>query len=143
MKEKDRIRARIAEVIIQAQIASDAGKGVYVLSCDTDGRRKAKRKGYPAKDNAILEAIRLICQLREKTFRFSVCRSTDQNNHPCFIVYFNFYIDNKRRQVSFHCFDKRLWKFETKSRKTTWDKKYSSSKTVRTLIRDGKDVSPR
>jgi len=160
---KDAVKARIAELIIQAQIASDSAKGKRTFpETNSDlysrrhaenrhsrfddenepetGRDRASRRGYAHKDWAIINAIRLIALSHNKTYRYSVSRGLDQNDQPCFIVYFDFKIEGKRQQISFHCFNESLSRFVKNSSKSSWNKK-NCAYTARQL--DKKGASPR
>lgn len=122
---------RIAKAIYHAQAASDGGKGISELQKWYAGSLRGA--GYPAKDTQILLAIDLINKSHSKTFRYSVKRGRDQNGCSSFIVYFDFKIDGKREQVSFHSFNKKLWNYVKRSRASTWSKDRSSRDSVELL----------
>ena len=119
------VEARIALCIIRAQKSSDAGKGIDRISLSKKYSRPC-RMGYGFKEADILEAIRLI--RRNKTqFNYWVEFAPDQNGVNSIVVYFDFKIENKRYQVSFHnhgC--KELDNYVNTGRKTHWHKTVSS-----------------
>ena len=105
------IDKKIAEAIVYAQIASDAGKGKLIL----EGRNIFKYnytvdKGYNAKDGYIFSALNLIRNTKNCSYKYYVTAQPDQNGNPSFIIYFNFKVNGKREQVSFHSFNKKMWK---------------------------------
>jgi len=94
------VEAMIALCIIRAQKSSDYGKGINRISLSKKLSRPC-RMGYGFKEDDILEAIRLI--RRNKTqFNYWVEFAPDQNGVNSILVYFDFKIDDKRYQVSFH-----------------------------------------
>ena len=105
------IDKKIAEAIVYAQIASDAGKGIEIL----EGRNVFKYnstvdKGYHSKDGYIFSALNLIRNTKNCSYKYYVTAQPDQHGNPSFIIYFNFKVNGKREQVSFHSFNKKLWK---------------------------------
>ena len=105
------IDKKIAEAIVYAQIASDAGKGIEIL--EGSNLRKymsTLSKGYHAKDGYIFSAIKLIRNTKNCSYKYYVTAQPDQHGNPSFIIYFNFKVNGKREQVSFHSFNKKLWK---------------------------------
>lgn len=120
--------------------------------------KSSYRASYQAKESQILLAIQLICRSHDRSIRFSVTEShtpeygskydpdvdwwvQDRSKiigyFDCFIVYFDFKINGKREQISFHSFDERLRKYVSKSKKTTWSKDRTSRKTAKDLKRYG------
>ena len=122
---KNNVEARIALCIIRAQKSSDAGKGIDRISLSKKLSRPCMM-GYGFKEADIVEAIRLI--RRNKTqFNYWVEFAPDQNGVNSIVVYFDFKIDDKRYQVSFHnhgC--KELGAYVNTGRKTHWHKTVSS-----------------
>lgn len=105
------IDKKIAEAIVYAQIASDAGKGIEIL----EGRNVFKYnstvdKGYHSKDGYIFSALNLIRNTKNCSYKYYVTAQPDQHGNPSFIIYFNFKVNGKREQISFHSFNKKLWK---------------------------------
>ena len=60
MKNNNNVESIIALNIIQAQMASDAGKGKKNLALDKSLERGPMRMGYSLKETYILRALRLI-----------------------------------------------------------------------------------
>lgn len=96
--KRDRL---IAEAILNAQIASDAGKSRHHFR---HVPTKAVAERYEAKDEYVRKAIRLIVTGRHSHFRFAV---QDGGSTP-YLVYFEVEINGERCQVSFHSFDRSL-----------------------------------
>lgn len=118
-----RVERRIAEAIILAQAASDGGKYLQSKICHVPGTfaeeaKKAWTSRYPEKDRQIRRAIALIQKSGTPDFRFSIV--IDKEKKARFIVYFNFTIDGRRGQVSFHSFDKSLERLVSGSQVTSW-----------------------
>ncbi len=116
----------IARCIVLAQIASDGGKNIYSELAAVSGGHRAAAAGYSLKDGNIKKAISLISSRRECGITYSVCEDASYSNKT-YLIYFTFYIEGVRKQVSFHSpgEDKFYKKISCSSRKTTWDKKSS------------------
>ena len=112
----------IARHIIYAQMASDAGKGIVSLktSCHSFDD-EVKNKGYDTKDGFIFKAVSLI-RGTKTNFNYWVEKAPDQRGNMSFGVYFDFKVDGKRQQVSFHTFSKKWVSLVHTGRKTRWDK---------------------
>lgn len=108
--------------IYLAQMASDAGKGIYELP-PWDNKEK-RGLGYPQKDEYILRAIGLIIRKKNTGFSFYVTRCKDINSY---LVYFETTLGNELYQVSFHSYCSSLEKYLKKNSKhhTVWDEKSS------------------
>lgn len=112
--------------ILLAQVASDAAKGIgsQLVSRSISKIRPliddARRNGYSAKDLYIKRAITKIAKSNNKDIRFSVIK--DEEKVAKFIVYFDFRLDGRREQVSFHSFDHSLEKFVKNSQRSSWIK---------------------
>ena len=120
------VEARIALCIIRAQKSSDAGKGIDRISLSKKLSRPCMM-GYGFKEADVLEAIRLI--RRNKTrFNYWAEFAPDQNGVNSIVVYFDFKVDDKRYQVSFHNhnYGNELESYVNTGRKTHWHKKFSS-----------------
>lgn len=123
----------ILKNILLAQIASDGGKGIEEL-IETSASKKekyARKMAYNKKEEYILQAIRTI--RRSKTdVNYYVEEKGDQNGYPSIIVYFDFKINNKRKQVSFHTpYNKastELYLLKGSGRKTRWSKNIGGSR---------------
>lgn len=116
----------VAKYIVLAQAASDGGKYIEEeLWADvSDKTRSAWLEGYRAKDRYIMYAITRIVQKRVQSFRFFVQADEDKKNR--YIVYFNFYVNGRRRQVSFHSFNKELKPFTKNGQRSCWKKQDDS-----------------
>lgn len=108
-----------ARHIILAQAASDGGKEKKkdkrgntraVIKTERGACRKAWREGYSAKEEHIMCAILDIAR-RRGTSRIHFFVKWDEKDVAKYLVYFNFKIEGKRYQVSFHSFDDRLRRF--------------------------------
>ena len=134
------IDERIARNIIKAQIASDSGKSQSNRTgAKNQIARGAERFGYDAKTFFILDALRLIRSNKNSMFHYYVTELTaDQNGYDSIIVYFDFNIDGKRYQVSFHTpyhqVSNELMKMCGTGRKTHWKKDVSSIQSIRKLV---------
>ena len=139
----------IAKLIILAQASSDVGKGIgdlyYALPT---GMQKKANYGYPSKDMAIYDLLRIMSRNPRRDAHFYVCEDTERVAY--FIVYFDFMLGSSKVQVSFHSFDKRLKQFLTGSRRshTEWKSELESRNVCFALaerfgyIRPGFTVSP-
>ena len=111
----------IAQKVIFAQIASDAGKGNHRLHIKGDDF--AHRRGYLVKDKLIKQAIALISNNPLCGWNFFEIGGKDQNGYGSIITYFE-YKDRdtgRRYQMSFHTPCRSLKKLKTsKGRKTRW-----------------------
>lgn len=140
------VNSKIAGYICLAQQASDAGKGRYIVFRKKDGKindddygyghgrrhgnrmtrnkkNYAQRNAYSVKEEFILRAINLIRNTKSN-FNYFIEASPDQNGFASYITYFDFKIEGKRFQVSFHTpqnLGKKLKKYINTGRKTRWD----------------------
>lgn len=89
----------VCAYIIKAQMCSDAGKRIYEEYEYPSWRKEAKKWGYSHKDKFIKLACQKICQLKGRSGFHFYLYLWDW----CPIIYFNFKLDGKRHQVSFHC----------------------------------------
>ena len=106
----------IKACIVQAQIASDIAKDCYNDAYN-------KKAWYRLKDKSIYKACHEISKSHGKSdIKFSV--QNDKDNIANFIVYFNFKINNKKQQISFHTYNDKLERFVSPYN-TRWDKKCS------------------
>lgn len=122
---------RIARLVILAQDASDAGKGIDSLEISTS-RRYTQSHGYAAKNTYILEAIRAITSTRPCGWNFYVeANQPDQNGCASVITYFQYRLDGVRYDISFHTpadQAKGLRPYFGKGRKTHWNRKIGGSR---------------
>lgn len=100
------IDAKIASLIVLAQIASDAGKGLYRLDasnlCTREEIRRAENCGYSVKPEYIARAISLINSIPKGCWRYWAIHAPDQNGNPSTIVYFECRGIGRTLQASFH-----------------------------------------
>lgn len=124
---KNTLNRKVAINIIKAQIASDAAKGIYELSYDGE-----IHDNYNGKDKYIIRAIKTILKKKNTGFSFYV---TDGDIFGSILVYFNFSLNGKFMQISFHSFNAKLFKYylaKNSTHEVVWDQK-SSRKTARKL----------
>ena len=93
-------------------------------STETSVKNYAQSRAYDAKEEFILKSINLI-RKNKSQFNYWVEAAADQNGYPSIISYFDFKLDGKRYQVSFHTpknLGKKLEKYVSTGRKTRWDR---------------------
>jgi len=118
----------IAEAIVSTQVASDAGKCKYEITLKNNF---AMHEGYDAKVHFQVRALEMIRNSKRSNFNYYVVRAEDQNGCDSVIVYFDFKIDGKRYQVSFHNpYDRsyRLKKYIGSGRVTRWNNDRNTSR---------------
>lgn len=125
---KKNINLVIARFIALAQVASDAGKGIYSLKIkDCKAFEKAKKSKYSIKDFYILCGINLINK-NKTNWRYSVERMPDQNGHVSKVIIFTLNTETEYLQISFHSFAGGKIKelaLKNAGSKLFWDKKSS------------------
>lgn len=84
--------------IISAQIASDAGKGIY----DIHFNKIAAERGYNAKEHYIVDAVKGIDSIPYCGINYYLVKKDDQHNNPSIISYFTIKAGGNTYQVSFH-----------------------------------------
>jgi len=136
------INKTIAQAIVQAQIASDAGKGIYELSMKSHTKRSAEHFKYGIKTLYILAAVKLI-RCNKTNFNYYITSiEGDQNGYPSILVYFDFKVNGKRQQVSFHTplnqVPEEMKQISPSGRKTRWLKSVSSREACKLLIEEYK-----
>ena len=129
----------VIKAICKAQIASDAGKGIYALTCKND--KNAVNTAYLSKENYILQALGVLTKSKLTNINYWCEKTGDQNGYPSIIVYFDIKINNERKQVSFHTplnrASEKLLKYVSPGRKPRGDKKIGGSQdTCRHLIEE-------
>lgn len=97
----------IIKNIILAQVASDAGKGIYELYKKTPPSLKKEVKTaehfkYRRKDVYIQNAIKIINTTPRCGINYWCIKALDQNGYPSVITYFDIKVNEQRYQVSFH-----------------------------------------
>ena len=110
--------------ICYAQIASDGGKNIETLKSFAP---VVWRKGYTAKDREILRAISLINNGDGYGVKYSVAKDyySKSLNRQCYIDYFTYLLDGKRKQISFHTFSNLENYVATDIHIVRWDRKIS------------------
>lgn len=105
---KHGLNEAIARELILAQAASDGGKHIKDLLDLTPyvpGLRKAYKKGYPAKEDHMRNAVAMIKTAHGRS-GFSFYETKDPKiqyrTNDMTLVYFNFKVDGIRYQISFH-----------------------------------------
>ena len=129
-KEKNIVRMQrcIANNIILAQVASDGGKGVENIADIFNDSRDVWEEGYAVKQFYIKAAIMDIQKSQRmghpQMFHYSV-----RDGGRSKIVYFTFYLNGVRRQVSFHTFGLDV-PLSGNRQKVRWDKKVSREAVI-------------
>ena len=135
MSNKTNIKRKIAKYIVLAQVASDGGKRISDLRYINP---TIWEEGYDAKDDLILSAIKEIQHHKNSGCYFHIAEDCSLKGNPN-VVYFNYKINGKRYQISFHTFSYDIWKMYgkniTKNCITHWDKK-SSRDNALTLYKE-------
>lgn len=85
--------------ILEAQKYSDAAKRAESYT--------SAQAIYKLKDRHLVEAVRSLEGARNSRISWKIEHKPDQNGHPSIIVYFEFKIQGKQIQFSFHNFN---WK---------------------------------
>lgn len=119
--QKRNLDREIARAIFNAQVASDAGKGIFAFRHVPE---PAVLGGYESKDVYVQKAIRLILASADSVFRFSV----QGGGFTPYLVYFEARLgDGWKYQVSFHSYDEQLEPFlcSRKGRSARWDHRNS------------------
>lgn len=122
---------RIARELVKAQIASDAGKGIFRL--DAKYMRRYKYLGYDYKVTAIKRAIDLIRASRDTIFRYYVVEALDQNEYSSIVAYFKFKYKEVWYQISFHTpmnLGEPLYNYVGSGMRMRWDKKSSHDTAI-------------
>jgi hypothetical protein len=122
---------RIARLVILAQDASDAGKGLNALELSSS-KRYTQSQGYAAKNTYILKAIQQIRNTKPCGWNFYVeADRPDQNGYRSVITYFQYKLNGVRYDVSFHTpYDQAgyLRPYFGKGRRTHWNGLYGGSR---------------
>lgn len=132
---KNEARRAIFRCIVQAQIASDAGKNIYHYCWPGQIRNynRLVRDGYKEKDRLLKMAVSLINQFPEAEVDYFYTR--DNENYPYYnLIYFSYELKEydyendqvtyQKYQVSFHTPDMITWHSPDKYQ-VRWDTKSS------------------
>lgn len=127
-------RRAIFRCIVQAQIASDAGKGIYERwPGKIKHYNRLVREGYSEKDRLLKMAVSLINQFPEAEIDYFY--TVDGENFPYFnLIYFSYELDDERYQVSFHT-PELITQHSPSKYKVCWDQA-SSRYNCRMLARE-------
>lgn len=130
----EKLNKQIAFNLCQAQRSSDLGKEkkgklnrapIFAHANSLQG--KTRFQGYNPKDGFILKAVNLCC-FGQSDFNYYIEARPDQNGNDSFVILFDTKVSGKRVQISFHSFNKRLWKDRVgEGRPTHWDGKIGGS----------------
>ena len=113
---------KICKLLASAQIASDAGKGIYDMPNYVNAI-----ENYSGKDTYILTAIKTCIKKKNTGFNFYV---TYGDTTP-YLVYFSFMYKKEKYQISFHSFDPRLNEYKSPSKHTeVWDENSSRNTAI-------------
>ena len=97
---RNEARRAILKSIIEAQIASDAGKEIYAAwPCRIRSYNRLIRDGYKAKDRLINQAVKLINQFPKAGIEYYYEK---EESSFLSLIYFSFSLNGKKKQVSFH-----------------------------------------
>ena len=128
--------ALVARAIVNAQAASDSGKGMDRLKYRKD--TSVKNAGYRAKVACICSALKMLDGYRSSCFHYYVMEADDQNGYSSILVYFDIVLPNGERcQVSFHNpygSSQSLIPYIGKGRRTRWHKSTPSVESCKKLI---------
>lgn len=129
---KNTIMRDVARAIVRAQACSDAGKYIYSLQLNEYSTWKLIERKYEAKNEQILKAIGLIFRFgsEQAGARYDVVKCTE--GYVPFLVYFTYYINGQKRQISFHTYSNKIGKL-CRNSKVRWDHK-DSRKNCEELI---------
>ena len=118
-------------LVASAQRHSDEGKVCYRSQQEVLNFKKTSCcYGYDGKDAAIIAAISIINKHPLMGVSYYV-----KNNGSNVIVYFNFKVDGKRLQVSFHTFSSELRKLVGKGSPCRWKEGIGSRETCHLLLK--------
>lgn len=129
----------VLALLVKAQIASDGGKKIEDLKIYDE---EAWRRGYWYKDDCIINAIYNIERKKCKNISYYIKYSHNwvsryQTNLYMFVIYFNFKINGKANQMSFHYIAENKYDIEfllrrcnNSSHKTRWKGVEGSCRTT-------------
>ena len=122
---KKNIEKNVALTIVRAKACSDAGKNIYFLNLQDFTSDALVGKKYEAKDEQILKAIHIICRIscERAGAKFDVIK--DPAGIANYICYFTYYLNNQKRQISFHTYSRKIGRFCRNDSKVRWDHKDS------------------
>lgn len=117
-------RRAIFRCIVEAQIASDAGKGIFNRwPGKIRNYNRLIRQGYSEKDRVLKMAISLINQFPEAEIDYFF--TFDSQNYPYYnLIYFTYRLGYEEFQVSFHT-PNDITPYSPYQYKVQWDEKSS------------------
>jgi hypothetical protein len=118
----------LQKYLFEAQLYSDAAKGIFVLGNKDTLAKLTSRELYYRKSAAIMAALSYASHHRKEA-GFFVEKKPDQNGYDSFVVYFE--LDGK--QLSFHCPNREakrlaIAKYVKASHSIEWDGKLGGSR---------------
>lgn len=121
---RNEARRAIFRCIVQAQIASDAGKNItHYWPGRIRNYNRLVRDGYKEKDRLLKMAVSLINQFPEAEIDYYYTK--DSENYPYFnLIYFSYELKSKKYQVSFHTPELITW-HSPKKYQVKWDEESS------------------
>lgn len=125
-------RQKCIRIIVNAQRASDGGKGISQL-----GYNWATKKGYSVKPLLIAQALRIIDSHPHMGINYYVTSEPDQNGYGSVLVYFEIKENGERLQISFHnphSLASELYPWINKGRTTRWNGEYGGSRRACSII---------
>lgn len=122
----------IAKMVVLAQDASDAGKGMGILNMKMSDRF-TQYTGYYAKNKYISLALKRISTCKPCGWNFYVNKEDDQNGYPSVLTYFQYKDeDGNRYDICFHTplsqAENSFAEFIGKGRKTHWNGKIGGAR---------------
>lgn len=134
-KQNKDLNRKVASALLRAQLHSDAAKYIHEIhketraqkaefvKCESSYYYEEKENHYRYKDEYILKAITRILSDKNSGFTFYVT----YGEFTPYLIYFTFRLDGKRYQISFHSYDRNLFRYFKNSERfrTHWDRRSS------------------
>jgi hypothetical protein len=107
---------KVLALLVRAQDASDMAKAAYSHSVCADY--------YAAKKRYIGSAVTILRKNNIPQIRYFIVEAPDQNGYCSTVTYFEFFLNHKKKQISFHCpIEKDTYKYLSGSGYATqWDR---------------------
>lgn len=109
----NKIDKKVINLVLEAQKASDKAKKAAHIN--------ERSFWYKQKDYRLVEAIRTLEGVQSSRISWKVEHKPDQNGHPSIIVYFEFKLNSKQYQFSFHNFNWRKFPVEKGKKTIQWN----------------------
>lgn len=126
----NKLLKKVIMLVASAQMHSDEGKVHYKVNQPVITFKGNCRYGYKGKDAAIMAAICVINNHPRMGVNYYI-----KDNGENVIVYFNFKVDGKRLQISFHSFSDELRKLVGKGSPCRWREGIGSRETCCLLLK--------